>query len=78
MDLAIFNFLIECVSGRACILSNEKCRSLFGPVQYTAALNHEATITAVAGMDFSIHVLMLLYIESIGGQFPIQTATHSF
>ncbi len=31
------------------------------------------------GQDLQFHqdVLMLLYIESIGGQFPLQTATHS-
>ncbi len=77
MRVAIFNFLIECLSGTACMLSNEKCKSIFWTcAMYCCTeswiLHHSNTRKGCQ------HVLMLLYIESIDGQFPIQTATHSW
>ena len=63
MGVAIFNFLIECVSGKACMLSNEKCKSLFWTCAmycYTESWSHYHRSTRKGCQ----HVLMVLYIGS--------------
>ena len=75
MGVAIFSFFIEYV--RACMLSNEKWKSLFKTCVMHCCIeswNHHH----ISNRKWCQYVLILLYIESIDGQFPIQTATHSF
>ncbi len=76
VGVAIFNFLMEYVSGRTCMLSNEKCMSLSLTCTMhccTGSWNHHHSSTRKGCQ----HVVMLLNIGSNDGQFPIETATYS-